>query len=317
MTGQSPLQEPMMFRLHLLRLAAAILLLPLVTAAAESAPEKAAATARRFIWECRSERATIYLLGSIHCATRDIYPLADVIEDAFARSDKLVVEANPLGPDAAKMQTAMMTKGMYQGDSQLAADVGPEVYQMLLDYLAANKLRAATYSRFRPGPLGLMLTVQKLLSLGFSPLWGVDMYFLRQADGRELIELESVEEQMKLILESNNDGASLALTLREMADMETIMKSLFDGWLAGDTDKLYTLMIADYLKAHPEWEPTFAKIFSERNVAMAKKIEGFLATGSGTYFVVVGSGHLIGPDSIIALLKKAGYAPRQLQDAPQ
>ena len=63
------------------------LLLPL-SACPDSAPGKS------FIWKVSSETNSIYLLGSIHLATPELYPLDSCIEDAFALADNLVVEVD-------------------------------------------------------------------------------------------------------------------------------------------------------------------------------------------------------------------------------
>ncbi len=47
-----------------------------------------------FLWEVSSESNTVYILGSIHLARKDIYPLDPVIEDSFAKADYLVIESN-------------------------------------------------------------------------------------------------------------------------------------------------------------------------------------------------------------------------------
>ena len=47
-------------------------------------------------------------------------------------------------------------------------------------------------------------------------------------------------------------------------------------------------------------------MFVKRNVAMVEAIERFLAAG-GRYFVVVGTGHLVGPDSVVAMMRRRGH----------
>jgi hypothetical protein len=44
---------------------------------------------------------------------------------------------------------------------------------------------------------------------------------------------------------------------------------------------------------------------------MTSKIQGYLNSG-GTYFVIVGSGHLIGERGVVELLKAKGYEVEQL-----
>jgi len=49
----------------------------------------------------------------------------------------------------------------------------------------------------------------------------------------------------------------------------------------------------------------------ERNAGMAEKIEGYLSTG-GDYFVLIGSGHFVGENSIIDLLRARGIEGKRI-----
>jgi hypothetical protein len=49
---------------------------------------------KHFLWQVDSPTTRAYLMGSIHLLRQDVYPLAPVIEDAFAASDALVLEAD-------------------------------------------------------------------------------------------------------------------------------------------------------------------------------------------------------------------------------
>ena len=46
------------------------------------------------MWKVSSNTATVYLLGSMHMATPEMFPLPREVEEAFAKSDTLVVEVN-------------------------------------------------------------------------------------------------------------------------------------------------------------------------------------------------------------------------------
>src|SRR5581483_9357791 len=67
----------------------------------------------RFLWKATSKTTTIYLLGSLHVVTKDIFPLPKEIEDAFADSKKLVVEVNAVGLDQQKLLEMTVKKGTY------------------------------------------------------------------------------------------------------------------------------------------------------------------------------------------------------------
>ena len=50
----------------------------------------------------------------------------------------------------------------------------------------------------------------------------------------------------------------------------------------------------------------YKALFLNRNIAWTKQIEHLLA-GKGTAFIAVGTGHLVGSDSVIAMLERDGY----------
>jgi uncharacterized protein YbaP (TraB family) len=52
----------------------------------------APAAGQCMMWKVSSDTATVYLTGSMHVATPEMYPLPKEMEEAFAKSDTLVVE---------------------------------------------------------------------------------------------------------------------------------------------------------------------------------------------------------------------------------
>ena len=64
--------------------------------------------------ESHSGDNTIYLLGSIHLGSKDMYPLPKEFEDAYASSKTLIVEVDLNNLDMQKMQAMMLSKGMYR-----------------------------------------------------------------------------------------------------------------------------------------------------------------------------------------------------------
>ncbi len=60
----------------------------------------------------------------------------------------------------------------------------------------------------------------------------------------------------------------------------------------------------------PSLKDMYDELITNRNYAMTEKIEGFLKTDKN-YFVVVGAGHVIGEEGIVALLRKKAYRVSQ------
>jgi uncharacterized protein YbaP (TraB family) len=53
------------------------------------------------------------------------------------------------------------------------------------------------------------------------------------------------------------------------------------------------------------------KLMSDRNIAMAEKIETILK-GSDAHFIAVGAAHLLGQDNVLQILSEKGYRVRPL-----
>src|SRR5258707_3853038 len=76
------------------------------------------ATKKAIFWKASSPTSVTYLLGSIHLGTKDMYPLPVEIEDAFAGSVALLVEADVRHLDMSRAQAVVLEKGLYPtGDS--------------------------------------------------------------------------------------------------------------------------------------------------------------------------------------------------------
>ncbi|PYI45944.1 MAG: hypothetical protein DMF10_10575 [Verrucomicrobia bacterium] len=78
-------------------------------------------------------------------------------------------------------------------------------------------------------------------------------------------------------------------------------------WRGGDADALNRLL-QDSFRDFPSLG---RRIIDVRNRNWLPKIEGYLRSGH-TYFVVVGAGHLGGPNGLLALLRARGYKIEQL-----
>jgi len=267
--------------------------------------------ARSFLWSVSSPAATVFLLGSIHLAKPDLYPLAPEIEQAFEHADKLVVEANlsAAGPD---FQLTILQDGLYPGDETIADHVDPETLTLLKNYLAKNELPFESMAKMRPGMLLLTLTSLKMMSLGYSPELGIDVHFIRKArqQNKPILELESLQQQLALVLGFDNDDLLLKHTLYSLDQMGASVEELFTAWKTGNAARINALMREDVLTDHPEFKPVMKRMITDRNIAMAARISEFLQAG-GRYFVVVGAGHLVGSDGILALLRQQGFSIRQ------
>ena len=211
---------------------------PVAGRAAGPGPEPArAAAARGLCWRAEIGSSTLYLLGSVHVARPDIYPLDPRIEGPFAQSDVLVLELSL--DEAAQVDAArrMMELGRLAPGQRLSDVVQPETWT-LLERLQAERGRSMFGLRgFRPWFVALTLTTQSLEGQGFSADNGIDEHFRRAAQGHKRIEaLETVESQLGLFasLTPAAEEQLLRQTLEEVDEYATELDAAFRLWSAGD-----------------------------------------------------------------------------------
>jgi uncharacterized protein YbaP (TraB family) len=160
----------------------------------------------------------------------------------------------------------------------------------------------------KPWLAALTLTGQALSQAGFSEDFGVDQAFIKEAEGKKpVLEMESVDEQIKLFdgFSAQEQEQMLLQSLQDFARGPEIFKNIADAWKKGDADAI-DLITRQSFEAGPVATKLFKTLFTDRNIAMANKIDELLADGR-TYFVVVGAAHLAGEQGILKLLETKSY----------
>lgn len=278
-----------------------LMLLLLVAASTQAAGDKL------LFWEVKAGPSTVYLLGSMHLARAGLYPLRADIMQAFERSDGLVVEVDIGGHSELEVQQQVMLRGLYPPELGLADDLSAATLALVRAHIRKAGLPEAMLERMRPGLVAMMLSVHELQKLGLDTDFGVDRYFLERARGRiDITELETVDEQLSLVLDVPEPELFMLQTLDELAQLQAFMGPLEDAWRRGDALRLEQLVLREPLAAHPEYRPLFERMYDRRNALMVERLLPMLRT-PGTYFVVVGAGHLLGKEGMVTLLEQRGY----------
>jgi len=276
-----------------------------------------AADDRGFLWQISAEDASVYVLGSIHFADQSFYPLRAEIEQAFERSEFLVVELDITAVTADKYNSLLASKGSYKNGRSIEDELSAETMSALHGRLASLGIKYDNVKQLKPGMMVLTLTSVQLMQLGLDPALGIDLHFInavravdKQADAKTVIELESIDQQFDLFLDISDGDLLLKETLHSMDETETMMSDIVRYWKSGDEAAMNRLLFEDTLRDYPAFDSIYERLFYERNRQMAEKIAAMLdkpARKGASYFVVVGSGHLIGDRGIVNLLKEKGY----------
>ncbi len=276
-------------------------------------PKGVAAGEKSLLWAVRSESGIVYLLGSIHVATKDLYPLKKSIEDAYRQSDSLVVEVNVDAVSPEKTQALMLERGTYKGGKTLGSELSNEIYTEVDAKLRKSGMAIELFLKFKPWFVALTLTSLEIQRLGFLPRYGIDRHFLDSAKGKKpVLQLESFEEQIATLdaLSDQDQEAFLFYTIKDLNTLGEQMEILMQAWANGDSEAIDTLLREGFAD-RPDLVSVYKRFNIERNRKMLSKIEGYLRTDR-QYFVVVGAGHLVGKEGLVMLLREKGYAVQQL-----
>jgi uncharacterized protein YbaP (TraB family) len=269
-------------------------------------------TGKSFLWKAKSTSTTVYLLGSIHFLKKEFYPLHETVESAYDTSDTLVVEANV--NDVGKLDlTTLMDKALYKDDDRLEKHVSSETYELIKQKTRSLGIPPELAEKQKPWLLALSLETLELTKLGYDPMHGVDYYFLSKARGkRRILELESLDEQITLLsgFSDREQEIFLLSTLKNLESMASQLDILVQAWASGDTETVESVLTKGQ-REDGTIERIREKLLDERNTRMCSKIEDYLNSG-GSYFVVVGAGHLVGKAGIVELLRAKGYSVEQL-----
>ena len=281
-----------------------ILLLFFVSATGYAENDKA------FIWQVNSDGATVYLMGSIHFADKSFYPLRKEIEDAFEKSDALVVELDINNVDHNAYNRLLVEKGIYKDGSTIKDVISEKTWLQLEQRLEKLNISYDDVKSYKPGILVLTLAAMQVMQMGFDPELGIDAYFLNKAvsdlSTKKIIELETLDQQVNLFLNVANGELLLKESLHSLDDSELMMADMVRYWKSGDKKKMNKLLFEDVQNAYPAFSEIYDSLIYKRNDQMVLKIDQMLKQ-QGNYFVVVGSGHLIGEKGIVNVLRKNGY----------
>jgi uncharacterized protein YbaP (TraB family) len=269
--------------------------------------------AAAFLWEVSSMTNKVYLYGTVHAGKAEWYPLVSAVENAFADSEVLVVEADITDTEALrKAQPATLTP-----PDTLAKHVDPAAYERFVKLLPRYKLPEASVARLKPFMAASLLLFADWARLGFKPELGVDSYLIAKArnNNKKVREIEGLDAQVELIDSLTEEQGKRIFegtvdALESGAAAEQI-KGVVAAWQAGDPKALLdiTRKYDDEVKGAAELEEKF---IWGRHAAMLQKIEGYLNDTSERSFVAVGALHLAGPRGLVEMLRKRGYIVRQL-----
>ena len=279
-------------------------------AAATAAAAQTAAPGKSFLWKVQSGTKLVYLAGSVHALSADVYPLSPAFERAFSASDTLVEEIDLAEAESLAMAPAILAKGMYLDGRRFDSVVSKETAALVTARLKESGLPVEMFQVMKPWMVMLTVAALEAQKAGLDASLGLDKHFYDRAKaaGKTIIGLETAESQIDR-LDKMPDALQEQLLRSSLSEIDTernSLKTIVAGWLRGDSAGLEKTLLEDF-KQYPA---AYRSLIVERNQNWVPQIDACLAKPQPC-LVVVGAAHLVGPDGLLAIMQRKGYRIEQ------
>lgn len=262
------------------------------------------------LWEVHGKHNTVYLLGSIHVLRPGDYPLAPAVLQAYADAKSLLMEINLNDIDAQQATSEMISSATLPEGKTLPQILGSQRYSHAASLAHEVGVELSTFDQFAPWFAAEAISQLQLAQLGFQPQSGVEMYFLERArtDGKSVAGLETVHDQIALFegLSLDVQAEYLISSLEQAHELPQQVDDMVHAWQRGDTAWFETQLRSEFGRD----SLLYQSVLAARNRKWIPRIEALLKDDNN-YLVIVGTGHLVGRDSVIDLLEKDGVRATQ------
>ena len=249
-----------------------------------------------------------WLFGTIHALPQPVNWHSAKIDAALAESNRLLLEVANIEDDAgtAKAFAALATS---PGLPPLAQRIPNDLHDELDTAFKQDGFKPGELDRYESWAAALMLQNAAMAAGQSDSGNGIDRALVR-GYSKPVEEFEGAAAQLAIFdqLPEPAQRALLAAALSEAHDEQSEMRKLEQAWAQGDLAVVDTETNAEFLN-NPELRDA---LLVRRNHAWSARLDLDLQHGQHP-FVAVGLAHLVGRDSLPALLTARGYKVTRLQ----
>ena len=274
------------------------------------------------MWRATSpDGNSIYLFGTMHLGSPDLFPLPDFIMDAFNRSDYLAVEWNMLAELSQEEQSEearfLVSLGFYTDGRTIVDCIGADLHERLVDVATQHGFGETAEAFLYAKPwtwyalvVGFPLLETELTGHAFGHGYDVDSHLKREAINRGMPILNVEPRRMAQIV-LTTFSTDLVVTMLENSLQNTgtdahNFRNMYYAWQRGDKEWFLNDW-ATVLETKGEHAYEFNNaMLTQRDIDMTQVAKGYMTDGKSVFFAV-GLYHFLHDESIIQLLIREGY----------
>jgi uncharacterized protein YbaP (TraB family) len=276
----------------------------LATGACASAAERGA------LFRVSLDGHVMHLFGTLHVGLPEFYPLEPRVVDALSQASTLALEIDP-GQPQWQLARALQSYGLLAAGSKAYEDMAPARRARLDKLIQQGGLDLSRARTFKPVLLATMLTMAEYTRQGYRSDLSSEAWLAQRAraGNTRVLELESLGRQLSLL--DRLDESERWRFLDEM--MGTIesgaqrleARAMVQAWSTADRDALDKIAERCALDGSVSGKFVTQVLLKERNAGLAESLLQLLRQEPKT-FAAVGVLHLLGKESVPALLQEKG-----------
>ena len=268
----------------------------------------------RFFWEIRGNNGSVYVLGTIHVADKDFYPLEKNVLRAFDKADRLVSEiggAADFEALASELQTVIMKNMNTDPQKSLLNVLSEDELTFLYETVGDDTVHQLAL--FNPWILNTILSQFLMAKVGLDAGVGIDMYLMQRAENKKIEALDTVEQQIAALSYGTFDDqlAILKDSIQALRNIDKSMKEIHkirDLYLSNNRKALSALLVELLLEVPSSFSEKKAQAYidallTDRNRIWAQKFDSYLREGGNT-FVFAGAAHFLGKTSVFEIMRQ-------------
>ena len=258
------------------------------------------------LWKAAGPKGSVFLFGSFHFLPDDVKWRTPAVDNALNEAAVVVFETDLAAAENPQVSQTLIAKYGLLPPGQTLDGILSRSTRAELDKTATDLgVPTPALAPLRPWLAALTLGVQFVVNQGFDPSNGVEQQVMTwaKANGKRLASLETNESQLKVFAELTREQeiALLTITLRQVRETPKMLGEMLAAYRKGDLaalERTLNIGLDDF--------PVLRKrILKDRHDKWVPQIEKMIADGR-TYVIIVGAAHLVGPDSVIAMLRVKG-----------
>jgi uncharacterized protein len=264
------------------------------------------AMARPPVWVVRDADSELLLFGSIHVLPPDMDWRPPRLEVALRQADDLWFELPMDARADAESARLAMAAGALPPDRTLSGLLSPAGAARLSRAAQAYGVPMTLLERLKPWYAEVVLSGAQFLRSGAQASAGVEKTLEASTPPTAARRaFESTVEQIALFDSAPlpEQVKSLETTLEELERTPEAYDTLVAAWLRGDLAAIEAEALTPLRREAPA---IYARLVTNRNARWAQALDTRLK-GRGRTVVVVGVGHLIGPEGLPARLRALGH----------